>query len=63
MQLFTVLLQGYLNYEYMTETGSVSFTRTMSPTLIKKNIKFSSYIRNIGAVAKSYMTNGLLIYG
>jgi hypothetical protein len=35
-------------------------------TLIKKKIKFSSYmykeIQN-GAVAKSYMTNGLLIYG
>jgi hypothetical protein len=32
--------------------------------LIKKTIKFSSYkeIQN-GAVAKSYMTNGLLIYG
>jgi hypothetical protein len=34
-------------------------------TLIKKKIKFSSYIREIqeihnGAVAKSYMTNGLL---
>jgi hypothetical protein len=33
-------------------------------TLIKKNIQFSSYIRNSeGSVAKSYMTNGLLIYG
>ncbi len=33
-------------------------------TLIKKKIKFSSYIRKIqnGAVAKSYMTNGLFIY-
>jgi hypothetical protein len=31
----------------------------------KKEIKFSSYIKKIqnGAVAKSYMTNGLLIYG
>ena len=30
----------------------------------KKEIKFSSYIKKIqnGAVAKSYMTNGLLIY-
>jgi hypothetical protein len=34
----------------------------MYPTLIKKNIKFSSYIRNNGAVAKSFMTNDLLIY-
>jgi hypothetical protein len=35
------------------------------PTLIKKIIKFSSYKRKIlsGAVAKSYSTNGLLIYG
>ncbi len=36
------------------------------PTLTKKEIKFSSYIyKEIqnGAVAKSYMTNGLLIYG
>jgi hypothetical protein len=34
-------------------------------TLIKKKIKFSSYILEIqnGAVAKSYMTNGLPIYG
>ncbi len=35
-------------------------------TLIKKKIKFSSYIRKIqngAVVAKSYMTNGLLIYG
>ncbi len=36
-------------------------------TLIKKKIKFSSYIRKFRmehAVAKSiYMTNGLLIYG
>jgi hypothetical protein len=35
-------------------------------TLIKKKIKFSSYIgkfRVEHAVAKSYMTNGLLIYG
>ncbi len=31
-------------------------------TLIKKKIKFSWGIQN-GAVAKSYMTNGLLIYG
>jgi malic enzyme len=37
----------------------------MVSTLIKKKIKFSSYIRifRSGAVAKSYMTNGLLIYG
>jgi hypothetical protein len=36
-----------------------------SSTLIKKKIKFSSYIRKFrnGAVAKSYMTNGVLIYG
>ena len=35
-----------------------------SPALIKKKIKFSSYIGEIqsGAVAKSYMTNGFLIY-
>jgi hypothetical protein len=35
-------------------------------TLIKKKIKFSSYIcKEIqsGAVTKSYMTNGLLIFG
>ncbi len=36
-------------------------------TLIKKKIKFSSYIRKFRipnrAVAKSYMANGLLIYG
>jgi hypothetical protein len=34
-------------------------------TLIKKKRKFSSYIKKIqsGAVAKSYMTNSLLIYG
>ena len=35
-------------------------------SLIKKKIKLSSYIyKEIqnGAVAKSYMTNGLLIYG
>ncbi len=36
-------------------------------TLIKKKIKFSSYIRKFrrdqGSVAKSYMTNSLLIYG
>jgi hypothetical protein len=34
--------------------------------LIKKKIKFTSYIRKFRtehAVAKSYMTNGLLIYG
>jgi hypothetical protein len=33
-------------------------------TLIKKKIKFSSYIREIqnGAVAKSYMRKGFLIY-
>jgi hypothetical protein len=36
----------------------------MPYALIKKKRKFSSYkeIQN-GAVAKSYMTNGLLIYG
>ncbi len=33
-------------------------------TLIKKKIKISSYKEiQSGAVAKSYMTNGLLIYG
>jgi hypothetical protein len=34
-------------------------------TLIKKKIKFSLIYKEIqnGAVAKSYMTNGLLIYG
>jgi hypothetical protein len=34
-------------------------------TLIKKKIRFSSYYKEIqgGAVAKSYMTNGLLING
>jgi hypothetical protein len=34
------------------------------PTVIKKKNKFSSYkeIQNV-AVAKSYMINGLLIYG
>jgi hypothetical protein len=35
-------------------------------TLIKKKIKFSFYMYKeiqSGAVAKSYMTNGLLIYG
>jgi hypothetical protein len=34
-------------------------------TLIKKKSMFSSYIRKFrrGAVAKSYMTNGLFIYG
>jgi hypothetical protein len=33
-------------------------------TLINKKRKFSSYIRKfrMGAVARSYMTNGLLIY-
>jgi hypothetical protein len=32
-------------------------------TMIKKKIKFSSYEIQNGAVAKSYMTKGLLIYG
>ncbi len=40
----------------------------MKHALIKKKIKFSSYTVYVGksrsgAVAKSYMTNGLLIYG
>jgi hypothetical protein len=35
----------------------------LSVALIKKKIKFSSYIRiRTGAVAKSYMRKGLLIY-
>jgi hypothetical protein len=36
----------------------------LTATLIKKKIKFSSYIREIesGAVAKSYMRKGFLIY-
>jgi hypothetical protein len=38
----------------------------MYSTRLKKKMKFSSYmnkeIQN-GAIAKSYMTNGLLIYG
>ncbi len=34
-----------------------------SCTLIKKKIKFFSYIRKEGSGAKSYMTNGLLICG
>jgi hypothetical protein len=43
-----------------------STTRHVSPqteiyTLIKKKIKFSTYIRN-GAVAKSYMRKGFLIF-
>ncbi len=45
----------------MLRTSNILFT-----ALIKKKIKFSSYtykeIQN-GPVAKSYMTNGLLIYG
>jgi hypothetical protein len=37
---------------------------SVSGALIKKKIKFSSYRKILsGAVAKSYMTNGLLIYG
>jgi hypothetical protein len=36
----------------------------MQYTLLKKEIKFSSYIRKIqnGAVAKSYMSKGFQIY-
>jgi hypothetical protein len=35
----------------------------MNSTLIKKKIKFSSYIRKFrGEVAKSYMRKGFLIY-
>jgi hypothetical protein len=39
--------------------------RVRTATLIKKKIKFSSYIREIhnGAVATSYITNGHLIFG
>ncbi len=39
--------------------------RVALSTLIKKKRKFSSYIRKLRMehVAKSYMTNGLLIYG
>ncbi len=45
-------------------TAALAFVICVT-TLIKKKIKFSSYILEIqnGAVAKSYMTNGLLIYG
>jgi hypothetical protein len=36
----------------------------LNVTLIKKKIKFSSIYKEIqnGGVAKSYMTNGILIY-
>jgi hypothetical protein len=39
-------------------------TPVAEDTLIKKKIKFSSYIRKFrsGAVAKSYMRKGFLIY-
>jgi hypothetical protein len=56
-------LNGPANYEeYLTYTVYTEFK--CQCTLIKKKIKFFSYkeIQN-GAVAKSYMTNGLLIYG
>jgi hypothetical protein len=37
--------------------------RTQTAALIKKKIKFSSYIREFsGVVAKSYMRKGFLIY-
>jgi hypothetical protein len=43
---------------------NVYFCKSLHTTLIKKKKKFSSYIieNPEGAVAKSYMTNGLLIY-
>jgi hypothetical protein len=56
------------------EAGAASHPQYSSPslsswysvtTLIRKKIKFFSYIKEIpkGAVAKSYMTNGLLVFG
>jgi hypothetical protein len=38
--------------------------KTLDNSLIKKKIEFSSYVRKFrnGAVAKSYMTNGLIKY-
>ncbi len=46
------------------ENGSAKIRNHIDSALIKKKIWFSSYLRQIqnGAVAKSYMTNGLLIH-
>jgi hypothetical protein len=48
----------------MTTTTGRCLPPSPSCTLIKKKIKFSSYIRKIqsGAVAKSYMRKAFLIY-
>jgi hypothetical protein len=40
----------------------ISFHDKRYCTLIKKKIKFSSYIIHLGAVAKTYMRKGFLIY-
>ncbi len=62
-------LLGFIKFLLSGSTISFLHQYTASsqlycPTLIKKRIKFSSYIKKIqnGAVAQSYMTNGLLIY-
>jgi hypothetical protein len=48
------------------QVAYLSYFLLLYSTLIKKNIKYSSNIRKFRlehAIAKSYMTNGLLIYG
>ncbi len=65
----------YINFSHMYNSTIISkkvlpffsflkLAPTPTPSLIKKKIKLSSYIRKFqnGAVAKSDMTNGLLIY-
>jgi hypothetical protein len=51
----------------LSQFSSVSSVAPVDGTLIKNKIKFSSYIGKFRVeqlqLAKSYMTNGLLIYG
>jgi hypothetical protein len=58
---------GLLTHGYKSTENSYRIRHLFGQvsTLIKKKIKFFSYIRKIqnGAVAKSYMWKGFLIYG